>query len=181
MMIFKNGTTKDNLQYKDLCKEEQYHVRIAYNNRRFKFEIDNKRNTMVEYPYWAPIVMEWTQISHENEILKSFFSKFNIKPTWINCNYTWGVFDDETGHWTGAVGQVEILTNNRIIKVFLIKIEMKKADLAVCCFAVNSGRVKVAHFLPAVGYRPMYWWTRYPQETTKMWNLIYLFTPTSWM
>ena len=25
------------------------------------------------------------------------------------------------------------------------------------------------------------WFTRYPKETTKVWNLVYLFTPTSWM
>ena len=58
---------------------------------------------------------------------------------------------------------------------------MKMADLAVVGFAVDQRRIKVAHFLPPVDYQPMYWWTRYPAETTKMWNLIYLFTPTSWM
>ena len=58
---------------------------------------------------------------------------------------------------------------------------MKKVDLAVFGFALNLGRIKVAHFLPAVGYKPHYKYTRYPLETTKMWNLIYLFTPTSWM
>ena len=31
IMMFKNGTTKDDLRYKNLCKEEQ-HIRIAYNN-----------------------------------------------------------------------------------------------------------------------------------------------------
>ena len=88
-MIFKNGTTKDNLQFKDLCQEE-HEVRIAYNNEVNVFKIDNITNTMVEYPYWTPIVWEWGQISHNHAILKTFFSKFNIKPTWINCNYTWG-------------------------------------------------------------------------------------------
>ena len=112
MMIFKNGTTKDNLQFNDLCNEE-HEVRIAYNNEWRTFEIGNKRNTMVEYPYWTPIVWEWGQISHEYTILKSFFSKFNIKPTWINCNFTFGWFDYEAGHWTGAVGQVEILDFNQ--------------------------------------------------------------------
>ena len=58
---------------------------------------------------------------------------------------------------------------------------MKKADLALQGFTVNYGRIKVTHFLPSIGYQPRYWWTRYPLETTKMWNLIYLFTPTSWM
>ena len=64
--------------------------------------------------------------------------------------------------------------------VFL-KIERKKADLAIWGFSYNVGRIKVAHFMPAWSYQPIYWWTRYPLETTKMWNLIYLFTPASWM
>ena len=70
------------------------------------FEIDNITNTMVEYPHWMIMTTGFSTLSDEYEILKSFFSKFNIKPTWINCNYTWGSFDDKTGHWTGAVGQV---------------------------------------------------------------------------
>ena len=109
MIIFKNGTTKDDLQYKDLCKEE-YEVRIAYNNEYTNFEIDNITNSMVEYPYWISMVeaSDYGQLSHEFELLTSFFSKFNIKPTQINCNYTWGWFDNATGRWTGAVGQVEI-------------------------------------------------------------------------
>ena len=111
MMIFKNGTTKDDLQYKDLCKEE-HEVRIAYNNEMNWFEIDNITNSMVEYPHWWIMVGDYGLLSDEYEILKTFFSKFNIKPTWINCNFTWGWFDDEAGHWTGAVGQVEILTKN---------------------------------------------------------------------
>ena len=111
MMIFKNGTTKDDLQYKDLCKEV-HHVRIAYNNDEAShFKIDKITNSMVEYPLWKSIIEEWGRISHEHEILKTFISNFNVKPTWINCNYTWGWFDDETGHWT-AVGQVEILIKN---------------------------------------------------------------------
>ena len=166
MMIFKNGTTKDDLQYKDLCKEE-HHVRIAYNNEVDWFEIDNITNSMVEYPHWMIMVGDYGQLSDEYEILKTFFSKFNIQPTWIN--------------WTGAVGQVKILTYNRIIKVFLNKIETKKAEPAIFGFGWNLGRIKVAHFLPAVTFQPQYWWTRYPRETTKMWNLIYLFTPTSWI
>ena len=58
---------------------------------------------------------------------------------------------------------------------------MERADLAVFGFGVHPGRIKVAHFLPAVKYQPRYFFTRYPLETTKMWNLIYLFTPDSWM
>ena len=58
---------------------------------------------------------------------------------------------------------------------------MKKADLAVFGFAVDLARIKVVHYLPSVTFMPKYFWTKYPDETTKMWNLLYLFTPTSWM
>ena len=125
MMIFLNGTTKNHLQYKDLCKEE-HHVRIAYNNFPETFGIDKITNTMIEYPKLTKNyghIHDLGQISQEYEMLKTFFSKFNIKPTWINCNYTWGWFDDETGHWTGAVGQVENLTKNKIID-FIVKVIM---------------------------------------------------------
>ena len=160
-------------------------IRIAYNNEPGSFEINEKTNSMVEYPYHQSFRYQIAQISLDPELLKTFFIKFNIKPTWINCMKgrfgDWGVFDEKTGHWTGAVGQVEIFTKNRIFKVILFKIEMKKADLAVFGFAFNLGRIKVAHFLPSIGFKQQYFWTRYPAETTKMWNLIYLFTPASWM
>ena len=44
--------------------------------------------------------------SYDTEILSKFISNYNILVNWIDCNYTWGWFDDETGKWTGAVGQV---------------------------------------------------------------------------
>ena len=119
MLIFKNGTTKDDLIFNDLCKIE-HEIRIAYNNEGEIFKIDNITNTMVEFPYWKPIAKAWPQISYDHEILMSFFSNFKIKPTWINCNYTWGWFDDETGHWTGAVGQVEIINKSKIFQVHFL-------------------------------------------------------------
>ena len=106
-MLFKNGTINGDLNYKDVCKEE-HDIRIAYINEPNWFEIDNITNTMVEYPHWLIMVSDSGTISDEFEILKSFFANYNIKPTWINCNYTWGWFDYETGQWTGAVGQVQI-------------------------------------------------------------------------
>ena len=39
---------------------------------------------------------------------------------------------------------------------------------------------KVAYCPPAVAYCPIYFFTRYPLEKTKLWNLINLLTPTSW-
>ena len=48
-------------------------------------------------------------------------------------------------------------------------------------FAYTYGRSKVALFPHAVSYEPLYCWTRYPQETTKFWNLTNLFYPEAWM
>ena len=95
---------KDNIKYKDICQEPQHNATVAHNNHRWFFEVDNDGN-MVEYPVY-PVTGEQSYIPYDYEILKSFFENYHITPTWIDCNYTWGWFDYETGHWTGAVGKV---------------------------------------------------------------------------
>ena len=47
--------------------------------------------------------------------------------------------------------------------------------------ACTYGRSKVALCPHAVTYKHYYWWTRYPQETTKYWNLTNLFHPEAWI
>ena len=37
-----------------------------------------------------------------------FFINNNIIINCIDCNFTWGWFDDETGKWNGAVGKVNM-------------------------------------------------------------------------
>ena len=58
---------------------------------------------------------------------------------------------------------------------------MDEADLAIFGFGCTYGRSKVALCQPAVQYLPMYFFSRFPQETTKIWNLVKLLTPTSWI
>ena len=80
-------------------------INIAYNNDSGWFEFVN--NSMVEYP--AKIIEgKDDYISWDSEILEIFLKNKYIR--WINCNYTWGWHDDETGRWTGAVGQVNTNT-----------------------------------------------------------------------
>ena len=57
---------------------------------------------------------------------------------------------------------------------------MDEADLAVFGFSCTYERSKIALCPPAVNYYPDYFYTRYPLETTKMWNLVKLLTPISW-
>ena len=37
------------------------------------------------------------------------------------------------------------------------------------------------HSSPWVQYEPYYWFTRYPEEKSKVWNLLNLFSPSSWI
>ena len=47
-------------------------------------------------------------------------------------------------------------------------------------FACTYGRSKVAQCSPATGYFPYYFFSRYPLEKTRLWNLKNLLTPASW-
>ena len=78
---------------------------------RYLFEIENNLmvDTMVKYQMLHGLVTGHNYISQDNEILSIFFKHYDIIVKWINCNYTWGVFHDETGKWTGAVGQVSMV------------------------------------------------------------------------
>ena len=98
-----------NKEYKDICQKAQHKATVAYNNYATYFEIDDN-DKMIEYPI-QPRTGVRTTVSYDYEILSSFFEFYHITPTWINCNYNWGWFDEETGHWTGAVGKVVKWTN----------------------------------------------------------------------
>ena len=83
-------------------------INVAYNNNPGWFEIVN--NSMFEWhDYWG-LIYEQSSIPHDFEILEKFFKTNNIFVNWIDCNYTWGWFDDEKGSWTGAVGKVKMNT-----------------------------------------------------------------------
>ena len=43
---------------------------------------------------------------YEWEVLAKFFSNHNIEPNWLDCNETWGWFDEDQGEWTGCLGKV---------------------------------------------------------------------------
>ena len=63
----------------------------------------------------------------------------------------------------------------------MIQIDSDEADWAVYGIGCTYSYSKVALCPHAVTYMPFYWWTRYPQETTKYWNLTNLFHPEAWM
>ena len=90
-----------------LYLKDSISINVAYNDEPGFFEIVN--NSMVEY--LANIIEgEATNIASDFEILEIFFKSYVIAVNWIDCNYTWGWYDDETGRWTGAVGKVRVKT-----------------------------------------------------------------------
>ena len=51
------------------------------------------------------------------------------------------------------------------MKHILFQIEQEKADLAVPGTKCHHKQIKVVHCSPAVDWKPLYWWTRHPQES----------------
>ena len=100
-----NGEVDDGKVWGDLCREKRVH--IAYNNDEYSFLLDDDTGEMLvtatEPPTYDPMT--------EREKLGSFFENYDIIPFWINCNYTWGSYDEDLGKWTGAVGKVKETIN----------------------------------------------------------------------
>ena len=83
-------------------------INVAYNNEPGWFKVVS--NSMFEWnDYWG-LINDNTYIPYTYEILEIFFKTKNVIVNWINCNYTWGWYDDETERWTGAVGKVKMNT-----------------------------------------------------------------------
>ena len=157
LLLLKNETTVNkNLGFDDVCKEK--HVYVAYNNEPPAFSVSNITGEMVEYPV-SPVVT-YAVIAYEWEIQAAFFKYNNIKPHWINANYTWGTLNETTGQWSGAVGLIQ----------------RDEADYAIWGFSGTYPRSKVAAFSPGIVFAPYHWFTRYPLELPPTWNLLGLFT-----
>ena len=102
LTMFNNGSVSNKVRYQDICTD-RFVANIAY---FWSYQVVN--NSMVEYPLNL-IEGQYSSISlpYDFEIIGSFLMNYNIIVNkWIDCNDTAGIFDNETGKWTGAVGQV---------------------------------------------------------------------------
>ena len=81
-----------------MCKER--HVTVAYNNYPNVFWVSDITGKMVEYPK-DRVVTHWN-MAREWEIQVAFFETNNVKPTWLNANYTYGTLNYTTGQWSGG-------------------------------------------------------------------------------
>ena len=105
-MMYNNGSVSKNVKYQDICTIETIIVNISYFTLPGFFEIVN--NSMYEWHDFYPLINDMSSKSYDFEILKIFIQHLKAKVNWIDCNFTRGLFDDETGQWTGATGMVTI-------------------------------------------------------------------------
>ena len=91
--------------YKEICSGEPKKVNLGY-NREWWFEVEN--NSLVHIPRGLGDYIQGTNSSmaYDWEVLSSFFSIHNIEPNWLDCNYTYGHYDEDLGGWTGCMGKV---------------------------------------------------------------------------
>ena len=98
--------------YKEICSGEPKKVNLGYNNdydmKRPKFSLMKvENNTLMPYPPLGTYLYgEKSALSYNWEVLFKFFSIQNIEPNWLNCDYTWGWYDEDLGGWTGCMGKV---------------------------------------------------------------------------
>ena len=107
LSLLHNASVQGDIHYHDVCKVADS-VTIAYNNWPPGFEFEHETQTFWEYPA-SPVNGWYSAIPLTWEIIKPFLDHYSLTPTWIDCNYTWGWFDEETWTWTGAVGKVRLI------------------------------------------------------------------------
>ena len=92
--------------YKEICSGEPKKVNLGFNNDRDILKVENKSIVHTHRNLKVGIHGLYTSMPYEWEILSKFFSMHNIEPNWLNCNYTWGWYDEDLGGWTGCMGKV---------------------------------------------------------------------------
>ena len=105
VLISKEVTS--NKSYKEICSGEPKKVNLGYiiyplyveNNSLL--HVPNKEDNQEQFMYGKYTTMPW-----DWEILSKFFSIHNIEHNWLDCNSTYGWFDEDLGGWTGCMGKV---------------------------------------------------------------------------
>ena len=92
--------------FKEICSGEPKKVNLGHWGDWGGFKVEN--NSLVHIPRTAKanIHGKYSVMALDWEILSKFFSTHNIEQNWLNCNFTYGYYDEELGGWTGCVGKV---------------------------------------------------------------------------
>ena len=84
--------------YKEICSGEKKKVNLGFNNDHLMLKVEN--NTLMPYPPIGTYLYgENSALSYSWEVLLKFLSIHSIEPNWLNCDFTWGWFEEELGHY----------------------------------------------------------------------------------
>ena len=103
VLISKDITYKS---YKEICSGEKKKVNLGYWGDWGFFQVEN--NSLVHIPRKLEynIYAKYNQMPYTWEVLSKFFLIYNIEANWLDCNFTYGHYDEDLGEWTGCMGQV---------------------------------------------------------------------------
>ena len=90
--------------YKEICGGEKIMVYLGYNNDPSYMTV--KDNKLLQVPPNRKHKGEFSIIPQDWEVFYKFFSIYNIEPIWLDCDWSWGYYDEEQGGWTGCMGKV---------------------------------------------------------------------------
>ena len=105
--------------FKEICSGEPKKVNLGFNNDFGLMRVENNTLTTSppscgDFPF-KPSKLQpinpciygvHTIMAHVWEALLKFFSIHNILPNWLDCDWSWGWYDEELGGWTGCMGKV---------------------------------------------------------------------------
>ena len=103
VLISKEITYKS---YKEICSGEPKKVNLGFWGNWDGMKVENNtlcQETRLPDEYINGI---YVSMSLDWEVLSKFISKYNIDQNWLDCNETYGVYDEDLGGWTGCMGKV---------------------------------------------------------------------------
>ena len=105
LFIYNDGNMKESVDFNQFCSAQPrvYLARIAYDPGLY-ISINNETKKMMTSGYWdvsksLTISDTASYIVHTWEILELFFHNFNIVPKWIEGDWSYPYYDEESGEW----------------------------------------------------------------------------------
>ena len=92
--------------YKEICLGEPKEVNLGFWGNWFHMKVENNSLQASDRNTASYIYGDGSNMVYDSEVLLAFFSIHNIEPNWLDCNYTYGYYDEDLGGWTGYVGKV---------------------------------------------------------------------------
>ena len=96
--------------YKNICIREPKKVNLGFNNDPWFWKVEN--NMLMPFPELCVdqnncVHGKQGMLTHGWEVLAEFLSIHkNLEQNWLDCNNTWGWYDEDLGGWTGCMGKV---------------------------------------------------------------------------